>query len=92
MCHQNIKGLLPKKLCQRVNVDTTVQEKAITYPTDAKLYQAMRQKLVKAAKQRGVKLRQSYVRVGKRALIKQGRYGHARQMKRARKELKKLKT
>jgi IS5 family transposase len=30
--------------------------------------------------------------VGKCALVKQGRYGHARQMKRARKELKKLKT
>lgn len=86
------ESLLLEKHCRRVNVDTTVQEKAITYPTDGKLYQAMRQKLVKAAKRRGVSLRQSYVRVGKRALVKQGRYGYARQMKRARKELKKLKT
>jgi transposase, IS5 family len=83
------ESLLSEKHCARVNVDTTVQEKAITYPTDAKLYEAMRKKLVKAAKQRGVKLRQSYVRVGKQALVKQGRYGYASQMQRARKELKK---
>ena len=30
--------LLLEKLCRRVNVDTTAQEKAITFPTDAKLY------------------------------------------------------
>jgi transposase, IS5 family len=36
------EGLLSEKLCRRVNVDTTVQEKAITFPTDAKLYHKMR--------------------------------------------------
>ena len=75
-----------------VNVDTTVQEKAITFPTDAKLYQRMREHLVQAAKSRGVKLRQSYVKVGKKALIMQGRYSHARQSKRAAKQTRKLKT
>ena len=86
------EGLLPEKLCRRVNVDTTVQEKAITFPTDAKLYHKMRQNLVKAANKRNVVLRQSYSRVGKFALLNQNRYAHARQMKRAKKELRKLKT
>jgi IS5 family transposase len=75
-----------------VNVDTTVQEKAIAFPTDARLYQRMREHLVVAAEQRGIKLRQSYRKVGKKALIMQGRYSHARQMKRAAKQTRKLKT
>jgi len=75
-----------------VNVDTTVQEKAIAFPTDARLYQSMRTLLVRLGQERGVNLRQSYVRVGKRAYARQNRYAHARQMKRARKECRKLKT
>lgn len=68
----------------RVNVDTTVQEKAVAHPTDARLYQKARIKLVKAAKERGIKIRQSYARKGKEALRKQGRYAHAKQYRRAR--------
>ncbi len=75
-----------------VNVDTTVQEKNITFPTDAKLYQRARELLVKTAQENGIKLRQTYLRVGKKALIMQGRYSHARQMKRAAKQTRKLKT
>ena len=52
----------------------------------------MRIKLVHAAKKRGLKLRQTYVRIGKRACIKQARYAHAAQMKRAKKEFKKVKS
>ncbi len=47
---------------------------------------------MRLAKGRGVGLRQSYVRVGKRALIMQGRYRHAKQHKRANKAMRKLKT
>jgi len=75
-----------------VNVDTTVQEKAVAFPTDARLYQSMRLVLVRLARDRGIGLRQTYVRVGKRAFARQNRYAHARQMKRARKECRKLKT
>ena len=75
-----------------VIVDTTVQEKAITFPTDAKLAQRARERLVRLAKHYGVKLRQSYVRVGKAALIKHQRYAHAKQFKRARSCLRTLKT
>lgn len=75
-----------------VNVDTTVQEKAIAFPTDARLYHRMREHLVVASEHRGIKLRQSYRKVGKKALIMQGRYSHARQMRRAAKQTRKLKT
>ena len=75
-----------------VNVDTTVQEKAIAFPTDARLYNRMRENLVLAAERRDIKLRQSYRKVGKKALIMQGRYSHARQSKRAAKQTRKLKT
>lgn len=74
----------------RVNVDTTVQEKAIAHPTDARLYQKARVKLVKAAKERGISLRQSYARKGKATLTKQGRYAHAQQYRRARKMTRQL--
>jgi IS5 family transposase len=76
----------------RVIVDTTVQPKNITFPTDAKLVHRACEKLVKLAKRLGVPLRQSYTRVGKIALIKHQRYAHARQFNRAKKALRQLKT
>src|SRR6516162_9447823 len=53
----------------KVIVDTTVQPKAVAFPTDAKLMHRARERLVLLAKKTGVSLRQSYERVGKRALI-----------------------
>jgi IS5 family transposase len=76
----------------RVIVDTTVQPKNITFPTDAKLLNRAREKLVKLAKRLGVDLRQSYKRVGKFALIQHQRYAHAKQFKRANRALRKLRT
>jgi IS5 family transposase len=85
-------GNLTEQHMERVNVDTTVQEKAIAYPTDARLYHRARVLLVRAARKRGIALRQSYLRLGKRALIMSSRYAHARQMRRAKREQKKLKN
>jgi IS5 family transposase len=76
----------------RVIVDTTVQPKNITFPTDAKLVNRAREKLVRLARRMGVRLRQSYARVGKHELIRHQRYAHARQFKRAKRSLRKLKT
>src|SRR3981081_4611503 len=76
----------------RVIVDTTVQSKNVTFPTDAKLLNRAREKLVKLAKTLGVELRQSYTRVGKFVLIQHQRYAHAKQFKRANKALRTLKT
>lgn len=84
-------GNMTEKHLERVNVDTTVQEKAIAYPTDSRLYHKARRILVRLAKRAGLDLRQTYERLGKRAFIMQGRYSHARQMNRAKREQKRLK-
>jgi IS5 family transposase len=86
------KKLVREQEVKRVNVDTTVQEKAIAFPTDARLYYKMLQRLVRVGKEAGIGLRQSYRRLSKKALARQGRYAHAKQMKRAKKETRKLKT
>ena len=77
---------------KRINVDTTVQEKDIRFPTDSRLYDRARERLVKEAKKRGISLRQNYNRLSKRLLLKQSRYSHARQMKRAKRCTRKLRT
>src|SRR5258706_14595591 len=87
-----LTGAMKPADLSRVIVDTTVQPKNITFPTDAKLLNRAREKLVKLAKRLGVPLRQSYTRDGKIALIKHQRYAHARQFNPANKALRKLKT
>jgi len=76
----------------KVIVDTTVAEKNIAFPTDAKLINRARERLVKMARHHNIKLRQSYTRVGKYALIMHQRYAHAKQFKRAKRQLRTLKT
>ena len=77
---------------RKVTVDTTVQEKAIAFPTDARLYTKMLLRLVNLSKRRGLDLRQTYIRKAPQALRKQGRYAHACQFKRARGCTRDLKT
>ena len=67
---------------EAVSVDGTVQEKAVRFPTDAQLLYTAIVRLGMQARGAGMKLRQSYVRIGQRALIMVGSYGHARQFKR----------
>ena len=73
-------------------VDTTVQEKAITHPSDARLTHRAIERLVELAKREDVELRQSYLRLAKRPAILVGRYTHAHQFKRAWRQLKFLRT
>jgi transposase, IS5 family len=63
-------GAIETRDLERVVVDTTVQPKAIAHPTDARLLHRALEKLVRLAKAEGVPLRQSYLRVGKRAAIR----------------------
>jgi transposase, IS5 family len=77
---------------KRINVDTTVQTKAIRYPTDARLYHRCRERLVTAARREGLAIKQSYRHVGKKLLLGSSRYAHARQMKRARAATRQLRT
>jgi len=77
---------------RRIHVDTTVQTKAVRYPTDARLYHRMRERLVKAARAANLKVKQSYEHVGRRLLMQSSRYAHARQMNRAQACTRKLRT
>src|SRR5262247_4947870 len=85
----DIGGLRTRDL-ERVTVDTTVQPKNITFPTDAKLVHAAIKGLNRLARQHGVSLRQSYLRIAKRAALMAGRYAHAKQFNRYRRELRLL--
>lgn len=71
-------GAMKPRDTRRVIVDTTVEPKNVMFPTDAKLIHRARERLVRLAKRVGLDLRQSYVRVGKLALIKYQRYSHAK--------------
>ena len=85
-------GALRTKDLKRVTVDTTVQPKAITFPTDAKLMHAAIKGLNRLARKHGVQLRQSYLRIAKRAAMMAGRYAHAKQFNRHRRQLRILRT
>lgn len=51
---------------KRVTVDTTVMQKNIAHPTDARLYKTARRKLVGLAGEAGIGLRQNYNRLAPR--------------------------
>jgi IS5 family transposase len=85
-------GALQLKALARVTVDTTVQPKNITFPTDAKLLHAAMKGVVALAKEHAVPLRQTYVRVAKHAAMMAGRYAHAKQFNRHNRELRFLRT
>jgi IS5 family transposase len=81
-------GALRTQDLAQVTVDTTVQPKNITFPTDAKLLHAAIRGLTRLARKHGVRLRQSYVRIAKHAAMMAGRYAHAKQFKRHHRELR----
>ena len=69
---------------KRVTVDTTVMEKNIAHPTDARLYETARRKLVGLAREVGIGLWQNYNRLAPRLARQVDRYARARQFKRMR--------
>ena len=85
-------GAVRKRDLEKVTVDTTVQEKAVHFPTDVRLCYKARKELVNLARVHDVKLRQSYVHKSKKALFMANRYMAARQMKRGRKQIKKVRN
>jgi transposase, IS5 family len=86
-----MKAVTPAEF-ERVIVDTTVQEKAIAYPTDSRLLEVARTKLVQLAQRAGLALKQTYEREGKRLRRRAGGYAHAKQFKRLRRVLKRQRT
>ena len=77
---------------KEVLIDSTVQEKNITYPTDAKLHKRIIEKVNKIAKEEGIILRQTYTRKIKQLMIDQRFHNHPKRRKKARAALKKIKT
>ncbi len=75
-----------------VLIDSTVQEKNITYPTDAKLHKRIIEKVNKIAKQEGITLRQSYTRTLKQLMIDQRFHSHPKRRKKAKAALRRIKT
>lgn len=72
--------------------DTTVQENNTTFPTDAKLYKKIIDKLNQIAKRENLEQRQTYVRVSKQHLRDTHNSKHPRRAKKAKRALKKLNT
>ncbi len=88
---RTMQAVTPRDL-ERVIVDTTVQEKAVAYPTDSRLLEVGRKKLVILSKRHGIALRQSYEREGPRLRRRAGGYAHAKQFKRLRRLLRRQRT
>ena len=86
-----IDAVKPKDL-ERVIVDTTVQEKAITHPTDSRLLEIARHKVVSAAKRAGIPLKQTFAKEGKALRCKAGGYAHAKQFRRLERVIKRQRT
>ncbi len=84
--------LIANKELSQIIVDSTVQEKAIAHPTDSKLLETARAKLVQAAKAQGIELKQTYAKEGQSLGYKAGRYAHARQFRRMRRTIKRQST
>jgi len=77
---------------ERVIVDTTVQEKAIAHPTDARLLDVARQLVVRHAQRAGLALKMTYEREGKTLRRRAGGYAHAKQFRRLKTVLKRQRT
>lgn len=85
------RAVKPAEL-ERVIVDSTVQEKAVAYPTDSRLLEVARYQVVKAAQLAGISLKQTFAKEGKTLRRKAGGYAHAKQFRRLRKVLKRQRT
>jgi IS5 family transposase len=75
-----------------ISVDTTVQEKNITFPTDSKLHKKMIKQTLQIAAKEGFSIRQAYTRVLKKLSVDQRFRNHPRNKLKARKADKKVKT
>jgi len=85
-------GLIERRALGTVIVDSTVQSKAVAHPTDSRLLEVAREKLVEAAKGQGILLKQSYAKEGRELARKAGRYAHAKQYRRMHKTIKRQRT
>lgn len=80
-----------EKELEHATCDTTVMPKAIAYPVDAKLIHRCIERIVRAAKKAGIRLKRTFGRVALRALQSFRRLAHAKRFRRAQKPLNQLK-
>jgi len=85
-------GAVRERQLERVTVDTTVQTKAVAHPTDSHLILRAIEWLNRAARANGVRLRQSYLRVARRARKEAARLMHGRGHRQARAHLRFMRT
>ena len=77
---------------KQVIIDTTVQEKNVTYPTDGKLAIKMIHQLLRIAKKEQIQLRRTYMKEIKGHRISLRFFRHPKKIKKARSAMKRLKT
>ena len=75
-----------------VCIDTTVQEKNITFPTDAKQYRKIHEKLLKVAREEGIGLSRTYEKEVKELKLHTRFSSHPKNRKKARKAVKRLRV
>ena len=85
-------GAIQPKQLERANLDTTVQTKNVRFPTDSRLYDRARERLVNAARAEGLRVKQSFHRVGPRLLKEQSRLARSRKFVQVRACVRKLHT
>jgi IS5 family transposase len=85
-------GAVEEKHLRRVTIDTTVQPKAVTHPTDSKLLHRGIEILARLARRHGIRLRQSYLRVARRARREAAKLIHSGRPRQAERQVRQLRT
>jgi IS5 family transposase len=85
-------GAVEERHLRRVTIDTTVQPKAVTHPTGSKLLNRGIEILARLARRHGIRLRQSYLRVARRARREAARLIHAGRRRQAERHVRQLRT
>jgi IS5 family transposase len=84
------KTVTPQELTKVIS-DTTVMPKAISHPVDAKLIRRSIERIVRAAKEAGIRLKRTYSRVASWTLKEYLRLMHGKKIRKAQRPLGKLK-
>ena len=83
---------ITEKEMKQVMIDSTVQEKNITFPTDAKLYRKIIERVLKVSEREHIELRRTYTREVKALKMKVRFMNHPTRMKEGKKAVKRLRT
>lgn len=87
----NAKEITAKEM-KLVMIDSTVQEKNITFPTDAKLYRKIIARVLKMSRKEGIELRRTYTRELKALKLKVRFMNHPTRMKEGKRAVKRIRT